>query len=84
MWITVKGSKWTYSVYNVSNFSPIVFLCLCFYFCFGCFVGGGVVGFFLLMITFFFLRILMENILHFLLQATENHTVMFTVKIVCW
>lgn len=54
MWITVKGSKWTYSVYNVSNFSPIVFLCLCFYFRFGCFVGGGVVGFFLLMITFFF------------------------------
>nr|XP_026651556.1 GPI inositol-deacylase isoform X2 [Zonotrichia albicollis] len=28
-----------------------------------------------------FTMILMENISHFLLQATENHTVMFTVKI---
>lgn len=26
MWITVKGSKWTYSVYNVSSFFPPLYL----------------------------------------------------------
>lgn len=56
MWITVKGSKWTYSVYNVSNFFPhCVFMFIGGFFWFGPFVGGVVCGFFLTN-GFFFLK----------------------------